>query len=72
MIHRQERERPSASHPLEDEVEQFEEAEIVPGELDTDDLLDELADEALEEELLQYDELAEEFGITDEADAEDA
>lgn len=72
MIHRQERERPSASHPLENEVEQFEEAEIVPGELDTDDLLDELADEALEEELLQYDELAEEFGVSEEAGSAEA
>lgn len=38
-------------HPSEDDVELYEETEDVPGELSTEDLLDALADRALEDEL---------------------
>ena len=41
-------------HPLEDEVELFEESEDVPGELDRADLIDELADKGLAAELADF------------------
>jgi len=51
MTHPHETPPQPTKHPAEDEVELYEETEDVPGEMSTDDLLDNLADLALAEEL---------------------
>lgn len=67
MTHPNEARPQPARHPLEDDVELYEQTEDVPGELDRTDLMDAFGERGLDEELAEFEAVDDSPGAVDEA-----